>query len=263
MDKKLRDELLEMFPWVDHTRDINSFDDIYQTVKASPGPYGDMTPRNLAGSGLPEVAGKKEEMFKRITNSLMECLNKYCTDQNTFDAWHKETCLWLTDALECLCKKGIIVKPGKAQKLINMSLKHIFCFDSAEEAALNGTFQFCHVPVDKYLLSWYYREVKGMGTLPDDKLKWGHFEYEEYYRIQLEIRNYLADKKRNLDYIDGKGNPLTPFESEFYVWNEEKLIRTADAFINELNWNNSTKWMKCGTLRNQFKTIFAKIEKKQ
>ena len=58
MDKVLRNELLEMFPWVDHKKDFLSFDDIYQTVKASPGPYGDMTPRNLAGSGRPEVAGK-------------------------------------------------------------------------------------------------------------------------------------------------------------------------------------------------------------
>ncbi len=263
MDKALRAELLDVFPWVDRTRDLHSFDDIYRTVKASPGPYGDMTPRNLAGSGRPEVADRKEEMFKRITNSIMECLSRYCTDQKAFDTWHKETCLWLAAELESLCNKGITVKPGKAQKLINMSLKHIFCFDSAEEAALNGTFQFCHVPVDQYLLSWYYREVKGHDKVSDDKLKWGYFEYEDYYNIQVEIRKYLADTKRNKDYIDSRGKPLTPFESEFYIWNEEKMIRIADSFIHELNWENSTKWMKCGTLRTQFQTILAKIEKKQ
>ena len=261
MDKALRTELLEVFPWGDSKKDIHSIDDIYKTVKAAPGPYGDMTPRNLSGIGREEVSGRKEQMFRRIANSILECLDKHCTDQKSFDAWHKENCIWLAAELESLCNKGVTVKPGKAQKLINMSMKHIFCFANAEEAALNGTFQFCHVAIDKYVLSWYFREVKGCGILPDEMLGWGHFEYDEYYTIQEEIREYLSDPQRNKDYIDRNGKLLTPFETEFYIWNEEKLIRAADTFIKELNWDKSLKWRKCSTMKAQFQTILDKIGK--
>lgn len=257
MDKILRNELIEVFPWVNSKMDIHNLDDIFQTVKAAPGPYGDMTPRHLKGIGRPEVAEKKDAIFIKIAKAIKNCLESHYSTQEEYDAWHKETCISLASELESICSKGVIVKPGKAQKLINMSMKHIFCFDNAEEVSLNGAFQFCHMPIDKYVLSWYYREVHGLGFLNDDdvRLNWGKHDYEDYIKIQQSIRSFLSDKTRNQDYLDNNGNTLTPFEAEFYIWNEEKLIRAAHFFTKELSYEHSRRWMKSGTLKKQLTSI--------
>lgn len=256
MDKSLRTELLEVFG-VHHQRDMHCLNDIYMTVKAKPGPYGDMTPRHLKGIGRKEVAERKDAMFLGVAKAIEKCIEAHYTTQEAYDEWHKETCIALASELEGLCSEGVTVKPGKAQKLINMSMKHIFCFDNAENAALSGAFRFCHMPIDRYVLAWYYREV-----CPKDKreLNWGNHEYDEYIKIQHNIRNFLADCTRNHEYVDSNGDPLTPFEAEFYIWNEEKLLQSAYSFTAELSNKPDRGRMKSETLRKQLEIIMQMID---
>lgn len=241
------------------------FEDVRRTVSASPGPYQDMGPRNLTGSGREEVQKLKAGMFDELTKKILKRICQPARTQEEFDEWHKETCGWLVEKLKSLCKKNkesdIDVKPGQAQKLINMTFKHIFCFKDAAEAAYNGAFQFCHMPVDQYVLSWYYREIFGkIYNEGNGWLKWKHLEYRDYMAIQRNVRSYL-ESERNYNYRAVNGMPLTAFETEFYIWNEEMLIRALYKCRQELENEQSRKWMKCGTMKKYMEEIREILEK--
>lgn len=257
MNSKVRKQLLDMFIRFSD-RDIKSHEDLKKTISASPGPYQDMQPRHLKGSGRREVQEAKHQMFSDLADKFIEYFQDPATKPEEFDQWHKKTCIWLTKRLQALCTAGVTVKPGKAQKLINMSLKHFFCFDSAEQLAEQGAFDYCHMPIDRYILSWYYREIKGVIIEREDdwRLTWKNFDYDEYIEIQKEIRNYLSDSNQNTDYLSDENMLMTPFEAEFYIWNEEKFIRAALRYRSALDEAvDDIHNMKCGTLKETISAI--------
>ncbi len=257
MNRKVRKQLLDMFTRFPD-RDVQSHEDLKKTISASPGPYQDMQPRHLKGIGRPDVQWEKQNMFSELADRFIEYFQRPASNQKEYDDWHEKTCIWLTERLQALCIAGVVVKPGKAQKLINMSLKHFFCFNNAEQLAEQGAFDYCHMPIDRYILSWYYREIQGVIIEKDDdwRLTWKNFDYNEYIKIQKEIREYLSDSNLNTDYLNDKNMPMTSFEAEFYIWHEEKFIRSALHYKNVLNIvANDIHHMKCGTLKKTIDTI--------
>ena len=107
---------------------------------------------------------------------------------------------------------------GKAQKIINVTMKHLYCYNINEDY-----FTYCHVALDSMTYTgrpsnsldggFYINEVNHDAVTKS----FSNLTYEEYINIQNEIRNYLNTSTH--DYIDSvTGIPLTPFKAEFYIW---------------------------------------------
>ena len=72
-------------------------------------------------------------------------------------------------------------------------------------------FTFCHFIIDRYTLIWYNDEVcKKLGILAF-KNPWRDMKYDEYIRIQENIREYL---KKQEEYSQN------PFLAEFEIWSK-------------------------------------------
>ena len=163
------------------------------------------------------------EIFKRALD---------CKCQDDFDAWHKETCIKLKEI-----HKGF-GRIGRAQKVINMAFKYLSCVDNT----YNHILPFCHMALDGYTLNWY-KDIGGQWV------EWSKIDnYDEYFKIQMKIRNHL---KNNNKYCITIGDKTTknfkisniPFEAEFVIWEGEIIKAKYNAIIKELN-NYKTKGKK-------------------
>ncbi len=88
-----------------------------------------------------------------------EMLNKL--NESLFDAWHHEACTIFLDILQ---KYYPDAEYGKAQKIINMMFKHLYCMNFGENKSdwlvLNEKyFEHCHLTLDSFTLEWFWREI--------------------------------------------------------------------------------------------------------
>ena len=195
--------------------------------------YKDFTPRT--------IKGLKKEDIKEALTSLAELVcdyitaDKACDSQSSFDKWHEETCN--TFLSQCKNQSGKTIPYGKAQKILNMTMKYLYCFSDTEKYATR--FKFCHMPLDSYTLEWFCdmvvpvfnkeqtKKSVSISTIKEtswSKLSLGKNKEEvySYLWIQEQIRNYLQSRENRL-YRNGNKDPLTPFEAEFYIWPEQQL----------------------------------------
>ena len=170
--------------------------------------------------------------------------------QTEYDKWHHEQCKKFINIIKS-SKIRNDVSYGKSQKIVNMTMKTIYCLDGAEEKAKKGYFDHCHMPLDSFTLEWFRTEVaqnwynptkikackikisQEGGSLP----KWSKLEFKKgslsddfntydtdsitreengkyhYMFFVTMIREYF--KSTNNHYKD-----LTPFQAEFYIWPE-------------------------------------------
>ena len=200
------------------TMSIKNKDDIILAVKKA---YKDMSPRtfekNKAWWNNPENVkttknGKqrleeddwqdaKSEVFDWLAGEFDTYFQKGCKD---FNVWHKTIC---NDFLERF--KPILnqygydadksLKYGKAQKIVNMTFKYLFCFDDAKNHA--EKFDVCHMPIDSYILNWYNDSSQNKCDTA-----WSDLEETQYYELQDEIKKILGN--------------YNPFLAEFYIWAE-------------------------------------------
>lgn len=192
--------------------------------------------------------------------------NSAPTSENEFDGKHKE-----------LCEKWCIEFPdseigtyGKAQKIINMSFKYLFCCKDADK--YKAYFTFCHMPLDSFTLEWFKRDVnirEWFENEEKDKTKpriisekmasWSALEYDEeedllkdavgYYlkdgkKKFYSYRFYLENIRKHIDknkYQKDSGDVLSPLELEFIVWPEIQKHIAAEAFLFGLEVNLSSK----------------------
>lgn len=142
-------------------------------------------------------------------------------DQENFDKWFVATA---NEFIEDCNAKGGTVSFGNAQKIINLTLKHLYAY--ADKSKISH-FKYCHFTLDdityggfnkkrlNHETSFYKREVNIGGKTK----RWTHLTYEDYKKIQDEIRKFFAAGT----YKDSRGNILTPFEAEFVIWDEYKI----------------------------------------
>ena len=137
--------------------------------------------------------------------------------QGDYDAWIKKA----GERFLASCVSYRAFQFGKAQKMINVTMKHLYCYDVDE-----AYFSFCHVALDSMTYTgnpansldrgFYRCEVNPKAvTKAFSSLTW-----DEYIQIQKDMRDYLAKPHHAYgDYVDPKsGNNLTPFKAEFYIW---------------------------------------------
>lgn len=221
-------------------------DDIKESIRRA---FRDLTVRTMTKRddattySLDDLAKKCDELLTQIENLFGEK-----PSQDKFDEWHKKTCKWVVSFLE----KYYIEKDctiGKAQKLVNMSFKNLYalCCAKGIEEDYNDYFKFCHLPLDSFILEWFYRQCKNSGekitkgkicswsaigeygdenineyTAPDNKMFYTYFYFQKLFR------KWFADT-------------LTPLQAEFIIWPTIQKELAAEGFLFSLKEDIDSK----------------------
>ena len=132
------------------------------------------------------------------------------------------------------------IQYGKAQKIVNMAFKNIYCLKNAD--GYEEYFRYCHMPLDSIMLEWFYRAGQNSKIKIGDKKvsrnypSWSKLQYKNdsdgkysYIEIQKWIREYfdLSDK------TDIK-TQWTPFTAEFVLWRKIQFEMAAEGLYSQL-----------------------------
>lgn len=209
-----------------------SIDDIKDYEKIVSGPaYRDFTPRTIAGL-------KKEKIQPALDWLAKELYNFIHSDENNFETWHNRTCLTFC---EQIAQYHGHIPYGKAQKIVNMSFKYLFCLNDSQKYALK--FKDCHMALDQYTLEWFIRFVltkeahKNVSVTKIRETSWSKLscgnkqEQYSYLWFQNEIRKYLNSEKSI--YITEDGIHLSSLLAEFYIWPEMQLHLAMESLYSQ------------------------------
>ena len=227
--------------------------------------YGDAK-RTL--TGIRDFQKEKETAKGRIVEKMLDYFNGPApSGQEAFDVLHEEMCmLWCTQFTESSKDLGTY---GKAQKIINMSFKYLFCCEDAKEHYAH--FQYCHMPLDSFTLEWIKRFVKDekknalhVGKIDSwSKMQNADTEYyidtngKEFYpydRYVKWIRDYTHDRKWS----------ISPLELEFIIWPIIQKKLAAEGFLIGLQENPDRKAkqeIQEKSLEDNYREICAALKK--
>ena len=146
---------------------------------------------------------EKNVLFEKLSGEFLKYFQQPCSN---FNCWHQKICKYFLKKFKSiLVEYGYdadeSLKYGKAQKIVNMTFKYLFCFDDAQ--AYRKKFEACHMPIDSYILKWY-NDVCDQA----DKCEtaWSDLDKAQYDAIQEKIKAELGN--------------YNPFLAEFYIWAE-------------------------------------------
>lgn len=217
--------------------------------------------RDLMVRTLKNQAGQNWKVADRLTcreNSLATILLDYFSssprNKTEFDEWHHKTCLYIHDVLS---EKYEVVHYGKAQKVLNMSLKNLYCTKYGEHEEY---FRHCHMPLDSYTLEWAFRNVypatsprPTKGNTPS----WSNFNYKkaELDETGKYTYPYICDLINSyfIEYRSTYNSTLTTLQAEFVIWKEIQLEMAAEGFYSQLlvNYSESDKNQKSKAFRKK------------
>ena len=166
--------------------------------------YLDMMPRTFRklnpDSKIDPVAREKVlDMFET------EIIKWLISSEENYSVWHKK-CVekFVKDFnMEVLDKKYKPIAFGKGQKIVNMTMKYLSTCDNASN--YEEHFIDCHMPLDSYILKWYYQNVSSDNP---KRNCWSHLTFQEYSVIQDNIRKYFEKSGKN------------PFVEEWEIWHK-------------------------------------------
>lgn len=262
-------DLVKVFGFNNFGRDrslsVNEPEDVYLAVCAA---YRDMTVRTITGFGDVED-WKKAAIRLWLTFQLIDYFKgDKPKDQAKFDDDHHMLCDDFIKEFKAILnneKIGDQITYGKAQKIVNMAFKNLYCFSDAQKE----WFLFCHMALDSYILDWVKKEVKvwydqenkPVKMIKDHFPSWSNLAYDDnelkdkysYSWIQNVIRDYLKsdDNKK----YRGEEEGLAPFFAEFYIWRD--MVTPKSEFSKE----DFAKLVKSHSL-NDLKKIAIDIVKK-
>ena len=127
------------------------------------------------------------DLRKQVTEILRERISNIAEEthmtQESFDTWHKETCGLIRQPY---VNAGIEFSWGQAQKWLNMTIKYLYIVGSC---SFYGIFQFCHIPIDKYVFQIAKKEL----GIPIPRIAWSHWsDYDgQYMTYQKELRSRI------------------------------------------------------------------------
>ena len=109
--------------------------------------------------------GTEEKFSENVIEPLRKKLEEWFIprDQITaelYDQWHTEACNVVLDILRQHYyndKSHNPVQYGKAQKIVNMTMKTLYCLQGSEE--YEDHFDHCHLALDSFTLEWFKRNV--------------------------------------------------------------------------------------------------------
>ncbi len=246
----------------DNTGSINELDD-YKKIVSGPA-YQDFTPRNIKGVTKKTVQKVLDDLAKKVFEYIHN-------NSESFDAWHEKTCYWFID--EYNKASGASIKAGKAQKIINMSFKYLFCLRDATNYA--DSFKECHMPLDSYTIDWFCEKALIWHKTNDSNIhitateiknkRWSNLEYGPsnregtYSWIQKLTKEYLDGGDH--EYKDENGKTLTLFVAEFYIWPEQQFNDICKAIIKNPIFDDAYPSYTDCNLNDKSIEITEKVEK--
>lgn len=138
-----------------------------------------------------------------LTNSLKSISS---STQIEYDKWHKRTMEGLIDIFN---KYDQFFTIGKAQKWINMSIKHLAIFSPD---ITHSYYNFAHIPVDSYIISGLKDKIDcTFGQNPKCYISWNNInDYDSYMRFQRDFRDFCGE---------------APLDAEFHLWMKERGLQ--------------------------------------
>lgn len=189
---------------------------------------------------LPPEPRMTEYLITRLDDGgflerFVDYFTEACRDQTQFDDWHNETCeLFLkildgTGEFQRYTKVYTGLAYGKAQKIVNMMFKHLYCLNGAD--AWENYFEHCHLVLDNFTLEWFKRNLKQKRIESWSNLVYRKtsVDHNDYLFYQEKIREHFLPKDSQTHTYAG----LTPFQAEFYIWPEIQWRMAAEGLLNQ------------------------------
>ena len=164
-----------------------------------------------------------------------------------FDDFHKKLC---QSAITCLDQKYNDVKYGKAQKLVNMTFKYLYCTKYVEENNKKDLFKCCHIALYSIILEWLYKYVydeyeidnnqqlcksnsNKLELTRDNTPSWSNLTYSINEKL-IEDGKYTYNFYIKIINEYFSNNKITPFQAEFIIWREMQMELASEAFYSSL-----------------------------
>ena len=192
--------------------------------------------------GIGKHPGEKDQARKCLKDEL----NTYFTKNDApstekdFDKIHDELCQKWCKEFKSLGKLGTY---GKAQKIVNMSFKYLYCRNDADKR--KDHFKYCHMPLDSFTLEWFKREYpkQNNGNKLDNIItSWSNLKSGDNNDPDTFIDDdgkkcysYHFFKEEIRKIANNKG--IFPLELEFIVWPQIQKELAAEDFLFGLEEN--------------------------
>lgn len=183
--------------------------------------YGD-TKRVLHGIG--DLNEKKKGILKDIADTIKEKSMNGFSDQDAFNSFHSELCKKWTDGFK---ENAKLNQFGKAQKIVNMSLKYYYTYCYKNKSDMENIFEFCHFTLDSYTLKWLNscRIVERKPDCLNSNTTWSNLNATEYKKIQQYAKKCINET------FEG----MWPIKAEFIVWKGVMLHDVLSSWIKVKN----------------------------
>ena len=161
-----------------------------------------------------ETKEKHEELFLDTANKICKAIN--------------ESPLRPASSIKSKAEIGVF-SFGNAQKLINMTVKHVYTFTYGTPS-LRENFRHCHCPMDSIMLSSVYRlyeqeydrAQKHSVLTTNFNDAWGNEGWDEATKTQPTLTSFPGRYKKFQDailaFIEKNGGDIFPIEFDFEVW---------------------------------------------
>lgn len=210
--------------------------------------YKDIMVRTLKRKESKETSCNLHELKDLIMGYIEN--GDFPEDCDNFDKFHNKLC---QSALSYLKEEYENVEYGKAQKLVNMTFKYLYCTKYISGKKKQELFKECHIALDSIILEWLFKYVYPKYKIDNDDAltlkdasdksnltrestpSWSNLTYSEDNKLKDDntytynffiqiIRKYFEDNK-----ID-----MQPFQAEFIIWREMQMELAAKEFLNSL-----------------------------
>ena len=232
---------------------LNCSDKVSGAVKLA---YRDAQ-RTMKGIGKNEK--KKDDTLSKLINEIKKYFDKKAapTKEEDFDGFHSDLCNIWYDAF----KGSNLGTYGKAQKIVNMTFKYLYCCDDFRTTK-EGHFAYCHMPLDSYTLEWFKRYLsknppqkliesdncnllfkKGKN---DEKYTIIKGKIDSWSNLESNSKTYLSEDEKHYayefyqtmirDYIAINKLCCSPLQLEFIVWPKIQLEMAAESFNKSIDY---------------------------
>lgn len=153
---------------------------------------------------------KDDGTIKELAIKINDLLTKSDIEDKEFENWHECACNYIKNNKQCKFSYG------QAQKLVNMSLKYIYCLEDFN-TKINVT--AWHMTLDSYTLNWIARHL-----------------YKPTERGNQTINT--KDLAKELSECFSSSEDGFKEKSEDAIEKIEEKIKTSSKFVANVKWNN-------------------------
>jgi hypothetical protein len=194
-----------------------------------------------------------------IENNFVQQFVDYfnCTTYKSkldFNDWHNNTAKMFLDVLKKYYDKAFY---GKAQKIVNMMFKHLYCMNFGAENAwkvlCEEYFEHCHMPLDSFTLDWLHRKDKTAVC------EWSNLEYTSMKPKTGQASTSYKDYLSRVDKLFPIHSPLTAFQAEFYIWPQMQFTQAFETIYRMNHSKFESEKFRVSAITAKRTTIISEI----